>query len=76
MNNLKQQKPDAESMFLMHDFFSELRKDLGLSSKGLERGAFIRLVLTNADLFFVMAKENPNVTMDEIPAKEKELGLS
>lgn len=73
MNNLKLQRPDAESMFLMHDFFSELRKDLGLSNKGLERGAFIRLILQNADLFLIMAKQNPNVTLEEVSAKEKEL---
>jgi len=39
--------PDAETMLLMHDFFSELRRDLGLSNSGIQRGDLIRLILKN-----------------------------
>ena len=67
--------PDAQSMFLMDEFFRALRLDLGLSNRGLERGAFIRLILKHPDLFLQMAKENPNVTLDQVAMREKELGL-
>lgn len=67
--------PDAQSMFMTDDFFKAIRRDLGLSNNGLERGVFARLILRNPDLFFLMAKTNPNVTLDELAEKEKELGL-
>jgi len=76
MAHLKKGNPDAQSLFLMNDFFSELRKDLGLSNWGLQRGAFINLILQHGELFLAMARENPNVTIEEVSAKERELGLS
>jgi hypothetical protein len=68
-------KPDAKTMFLMEDFFRALRKDIGLSNRGLNRGSFIRMILKHPDLFFAMASANPNVTLAELSEKEKELGL-
>jgi hypothetical protein len=73
--NLGKGTPDAQTMFLADEFFRAIRKDIGLSNLGLERGAFIRLLLKNPDLFFVMARENPNVQLTEIALKEKELGI-
>src|SRR5207247_1517114 len=55
--NLAKGVPDAQSMFLTDEFFRALRQDLGLSNRGLERGAFIRLILRHPDLFFIMAKD-------------------
>jgi len=43
--------PDAKSLFLMEEFFRALRKDLGLSNRGLVRGAFIRMILRHPDCF-------------------------
>src|SRR2546427_1181288 len=68
-------KPDAKSLFLMEDFFRALRKDIGLSNRGLNRGSFIRMILKYPDVFFAMASVNPNVTLEELSEKEKELGL-
>jgi len=45
MAHLKKGIPDAAGMFLMDDFFRAVRRDLGLSNRGLERGAFIRATL-------------------------------
>jgi len=67
--------PDAQSMLLTDEFFRAVRRDLGPSNSGLERGAFIRMILRHPDVFFVLANANPNVTLAELAAKEKELGL-
>ncbi len=74
--NLKTGNPSAHSLFLMEDFFLKVRSDLGLSNKGFERGSFIRLMLKHGDVLLAMAKVNPNVTLQDVSAKEKELGLS
>lgn len=73
-NHLSTRKPDAESMFLMGDFLLAIRKDLGLSNKGIDRKTFVHLILKNADLFLVEASKNPLVTMEEIAAIEARLG--
>lgn len=75
MTHLKKGTPDADSIFLMEDFFREIRKDLGHKNNKLEKGTFSHLILQNADLFIQMAKENPKVTLDDLSKKEKELGL-
>jgi len=33
------------------------------------------MILRHPDVFFVLANANPNVTLAELAAKEKELGL-
>jgi hypothetical protein len=73
--HLKKGRPDAQSLFLMDEFFRAIRADLGLSNWGLEKGAFIRILLKHHGLFFEMARKNPNVTLSELAAREKELGL-
>lgn len=70
-----QHKPDAQSLYLMEDFFRALRKDIGLSNSKLPRGLFIQMILRNYDLFVVLSKQNPNITLEEMAQKEKELGL-
>ena len=76
LKNLQKGKADAQSMFLMENFFLEIRKDLGHNNSKLEKGTFIHLMLQNSDLFLSMAKDNPDVTLDELVAKEKELGIT
>ena len=68
-------EPDARAMFLMDDFLRALRRDLGLSNRGLEQGAFVRMVLRHPEVFFAMVKLNPNVKLSEVSKREKELGL-
>jgi hypothetical protein len=59
----------------MDDFFRAMRKDVGLSNSGLEKGIFSHFILRHSDLFLLMAKQNPNITLRQIADKEKELGL-
>ncbi len=76
ITHLSNTEPDAETMFFMGDFLLAMRKDLGLSNKGIDRKTFAYLIMRHPDLFLEMAGENPRVTMAEIANKEKELGLS
>ena len=76
MDHLKSSEPNAESMFLMGDFVLSVRKDLGLSNKGIDRKTFVSLILKNPDLFLDMAIKNPRVTLAELAKEEQKLGLS
>ena len=76
MGHLKNGEPNAESMFLMGDFVLAVRKDLGLSNKGIDRKTFASLILKNPDLFLDMALKNPSVTLAELAIEEQKLGLS
>jgi hypothetical protein len=67
-------EPNAQSLFLTDDFFKAIRKDLGLSNRGLEKGAFAHFMLKNAELFLQMAKENPDITLAELGQIEEKLG--
>ena len=66
-------EPDAETIYLMGEFLLSMRKDLGLSNKGIDRGVFAHMILRNPDLFFEMASKDPNVTFAEIASQEKNL---
>jgi hypothetical protein len=66
MKHISTNEPNAHSIFLTEDFFKALRKDIGLSSKGLIKGDLIHLILRNSDLFLTLAKKNPNITLAEI----------
>jgi hypothetical protein len=72
MDRLKQGNPDAQTMFLMDDFFRALRSDIGQSSTGLERGAFAHLVLRYPKFFLEQAHRNPAITLAELAILEKE----
>lgn len=71
MNRLKS-TPDAQTIFLMDEFFRALRADIGQNSKGLEKGAFANLILRHGDFFILQAKTNPNITLAELSTLEKE----
>ncbi len=73
--HLKSGEPDAQTVFLMDEFFRAMRKDVGLSNSGLEKGAFSHFILRHSDLFLRVAKDNPNIKLSEISQKEKEMGL-
>lgn len=68
-------EPNAQTVFLMGEFFMSMRKDIGLSNSGLEKGIFSHLILRHASLFIAQAKKNPNITLAELGKLEKELGL-
>ncbi len=74
--NLGVGEPNAQSMFLTEEFFKSIRKDLGLSNRGLEKGIFVHFILRNSELFLKMAKENPNITLSELGEIEEKLGLN
>jgi len=69
-------EPNAQSMFLTEDFFKSIRKDLGLSNRGLEKGIFVHFILRNSELFLQMAKSNPNITLAELGKIEEKLGIN
>jgi len=73
MANLKKGEPTAQSIFMMEDFFLEIRKDLGHKNNKLIKGTFIHLILKNPELFLAMAKKNPNLTLAEVAKAESEL---
>lgn len=73
MSRLKRGAYDADTIFLMDDFFRALRADIGQSSSGLSRGSFAHLILRNADLFLAQAARNPRITLEELGRIEKEL---
>ncbi len=73
--HLKKGEPDARVIFLMDEFFRAMRKDIGLSNSGLEKGIFSHFILRHSELFLLMAKQNPNITLGELSEKEKELGF-
>ena len=67
--------PNAQSVFKMGEFFMAMRKDIGLSNRGIEAGHFSHLILRHASLFLSAAKQNPNITLRELGELEKKLGL-
>lgn len=71
MGRLKSTTPNAQTIFLMDEFFRALRSDIGQNSAGLERGAFAYLILRHGDFFLLQAKKNPNITLDELSDLEK-----
>lgn len=73
MSHLKKETPDVKTMFLMEEFFLEIRKDLGHRNDKLVKGTFISLMLQNPVLFMAMAKENPDITLAELTEIEKAL---
>jgi hypothetical protein len=73
MSHLKAGIANAKSIFLMDEFFRAMRKDIGQSSAGLQKGAFSHLILRRADLFLSEAAKKPNVTLEEIGKLEDNL---
>lgn len=73
IGHLKKGNPDAKSMFMMEEFFLEIRKDLGHKNNKLVKGTFIHLILQNPELFLAMANENPDLTLTELAEAENKL---
>jgi hypothetical protein len=71
MSQLKRGTLNAESVFLMDEFFRALRADIGQSSRGLERGAFAHLLFRYAEFFLEQARRNPKLTLQELAELEK-----
>lgn len=69
---LTKQPPEAEQIIKMFDFFLELRKDLGLSNRGIGRSHMARLIIQNPEWFMQKYKKNSNITFDELIKLEKE----
>ena len=73
MGHLKKGIPDAKTMFMMEEFFLEIRKDLGHKNNKLVQGTFIHLILQNPELFMAMAKDKPDLTLAELAEAESVL---
>lgn len=73
MSDLKSGGATAKTMFLMDELFRSIRSDIGLSSFGLVRGEFSHFILTHADLLLDAAKQNPNISLEELSELEKKL---
>ena len=50
--HLKKGEPDAQTFFLMDEFFRAMRKDIGLSNSGLEKGVFSHFILRHSEFFY------------------------
>ena len=74
--HLSSSPANANTIFLMDAFFKAMRKDIGLSNQGLEKGFFAHLILRHASLFLAEAKKNPKITLNEMIQIEKSLGLN
>ncbi|MEQ8736397.1 MAG: hypothetical protein RIC29_15845 [Rhodospirillaceae bacterium] len=72
-NHMKKGVPDARTLYLMDDFIRAIRKDIGLSSSGLTKGAFANVILRHGELFLSMSKNNPNITLEELAKIEEKL---
>jgi len=73
--NLKQGKVNAQTVFLMDEFFRAMRKDIGLSNSNLKKGVFSHFLFRHAEHFLDAAKSNPDITLVELAKLEKEKGL-
>lgn len=74
-SELRRDAASARSMLAMDEFFRALRADVGQNSKGLEKGAFVHLILKNPELFLATIKNNPKVNMHQLAEMEKALGV-
>jgi len=63
--------PNAQTIYLMDEFFRALRSDIGQSSNSLPKGAFANLVLRHGDFFLKQARLNPRITLAELSDLEK-----
>lgn len=68
-------QPNAEWIYLMDNFFREMRKDIGLSSWRLAKGSFVHTILKNSDLFLDEARKNPNLTFSDFENIEIKKGF-
>ena len=69
----KPNNPDANTLYYMSEFILSIRKDLGLSNRGLNRDILVHMLLRNPDLFLTLTAKNPNITFAEIAKVEANL---
>ncbi len=67
------EEPDARGLFKVDELLRAIRKELGHSNKGIDKGSFIRFILREPDLFFAAAKQNPDITLSELSKLEAAL---
>lgn len=70
MSHMRKGAPDLQGMLLVDEFFREIRRDLGHQSNKLKKGALIGLIVSNPEVFLEKAKENPNMTLEEMSKYE------
>ena len=75
LSHIRINSHSVDSFLLMGDFLLSLRKDLGLSVKGIDNRIPLYFILKNPELFVSMLSENPNVTFEEVAEAERKLGL-
>ena len=64
----------AATLKLYGELLLSLRRDLGLSCRGLDKERFgLDLVLRHPDLFLNALEEDPDISMNDLVKKEKEL---
>lgn len=71
--NLQLGNPSAKSIFLMEEFFAEMRRDLGHKNNKLPKGTLAGFILRDTSVLMALSEKNPNVTLSEIAAVEEEL---
>lgn len=65
----------AKNLELYGQLLLAMRKDVGLSRRGLDDGTFgLRFRLRNPDLLLQAVSENPNMSLDELAEREKSIG--
>lgn len=73
MDNLRNNQPTVRSLQLLENFFFALRSDVGQSSKNLDSGIIMKLILRQGDLFTVSLRKNPNMTLEDLAKLEQSL---
>ncbi len=73
MLRLNENPTAAPSVFSMETFYKAMRRDLGLSNAGIQRGDLLALVLRLSDLrdFLAASTRNPNITLSELAEQKK-----
>ena len=64
---------NADSVFATDELIKAIRKDLGFSNFGLDKGFFTHFWLRSSKLFLEMAKTKPNLTLQELAKIEEKL---
>lgn len=62
---------DLSSVTTMDEMFRAIRKDLGLSNRGLEKGAFLHMILKDSDIFFAAHRADPSLSLEALSLLEE-----
>ena len=63
---LNNDEPNARTVFMTENLILAIRKELGHDNIGIEKGAFVQMILREADLFLTEAEKNPDITLTEL----------